>query len=194
MEETLQKESFSREHLLGALEAILFLYGEPLSEEKLAAMLHIEAGELDGLLTEYQESLAQNSSRGLVLIKNHGSCVLATKPQFSLFLEQFVKENLKEDLTPAALETLSLISYFGPVSRMELDYVRGVNSSFTIRNLLVRGLIERTGSKGNAYVYEVSFDFLKHMGVTHVSQLPEYEKYRSMKETYFSPNDAQQGA
>ena len=105
-------------------------------------------------------------------------------------MEIVAKEDLKEELTPAALETLSLIAYFGPLSRPQIDFVRGVNSSFIVRNLSVRGLVDRKQGKGNAYVYTASVDFLKYMGAGSVQKLPDYEKYREMKTHYLDDTES----
>ena len=120
--------------------------------------------------------------RGLILIENADRLQLATKPEISVFLEDFVKEEFKEELTPASLESLSLIAYLGPLSRARLDYFRGVNSSFILRNLLLRGLIERypDPQKGNVYLYQASFDLLKYLGISKIEDLPEYHKYKEL--------------
>src|SRR3972149_1519044 len=89
-------------------------------------------------------------------------------------------EELKEELTPAGLETLSIIAYFGPVSKIKIDYFRGVNSAFILRNLLMRGLIDRSDkSKEEGYAYSLNFDALKHLGISKIEELPEYEKYKN---------------
>ncbi|MCL5011829.1 MAG: SMC-Scp complex subunit ScpB [Patescibacteria group bacterium] len=168
---------------IAALEAILFLYGEAVEVKTIARLLRVLEDDARAALTHLQTELARGE-RGLMLLEKHDSYMLVTKPQFASFLEAFVKDDLKEDLTPAAVETLSLIAYFGPIMRAQIDYVRGVNSSFILRNLLIRGLIERT-NKGNAYVYEVTTDFLKHMGVAHVSDLPRYAEYQEMRHNIF---------
>ena len=83
-------------------------------------------------------------------------------------------------MTSAALETISIIAYAGPISRADIEYIRGVNSSFTIRNLLLRGLVERTidPKRSNAYVYTASFDLIKRLGLSKVEELPDYAKYK----------------
>lgn len=172
--------------LLGALEAILFLYGEPLAIEKIASFLAVpeeRAREVCAQLADYYSS---NESRGLMIIGKDGQFQVVTKPKFGGFLESFLKESLKEDLTPAALETLSLVAYFGPITRAHIDFVRGVNSSFTLRNLLIRGLIERKLTGGNAYAYEVTFDFLKHLGIGKTSEMPKFEEYGKLRDQLFS--------
>lgn len=166
------------------MEAILFLYGEPIEKSKLAKMLKISEEKVEEGISELKSKM-ENSDRGIMIVEKNGSFLISTKPQFSFLLETFVKENLKEDLTPASLETLSLIAYFSPISRAQIDYVRGVNSSFILRNLLIRGLIERK-IKGNMYLYEPSFDLLKYLGIAKIEDLPDFSKFQEIKTNYFS--------
>lgn len=168
--------------IAGALEALLFIYGEPLEIKKLAAVLKTEKEVAEKTLEEMAAGYSAENS-GLRLIFSGESVQLATKPKFSSLLESFVKEDFKEDLSPASLETLSLIAYFCPVSRPQIDYFRGVNSSFILRNLMIRGLIERyeDQQRKSVYLYRPSFDLLKYLGVSRVEELPEYEKFREMK-------------
>lgn len=161
-----------------ALEAILFSYGDPMEIKKISGLLKTGEDETKQAIEELQKNL-ENESRGLKLIFNGEQIQLATKPEFSGFLEEFIKEEFKENLTPAALETLSLIAYFGPVTRAKIDYFRGVNSSFTIRNLMMRGLIERVEG---SYQYKTSFDLIKHLGLSKIEELPEYEKFSKMNQ------------
>ncbi|MEK7089850.1 MAG: SMC-Scp complex subunit ScpB, partial [Patescibacteria group bacterium] len=84
----------------------------------------------------------------------------------------------------ASLETLSLIAYLGPVPRASIDYIRGVNSSFTIRSLVMRGLVERGNEKGASFHYRITERFLKHMGLTSIEQMPEYAKYKETLKQY----------
>ncbi|MCL5017491.1 MAG: SMC-Scp complex subunit ScpB [Patescibacteria group bacterium] len=169
------------EGILAKIEAVLFAYGEPISLEKLAKILNIDKASLeislDNLITELN-----GKNRGLMLVKNNGKIQLATKPDLTKLLEDIVKQEFTEDLTPAALETLSIIAYAGPVSRADIEYIRGVNSSFTVRNLLLRGLIERTTDpkRANAYIYNISFDLIKKLGLSKIEELPEYEKYKQL--------------
>lgn len=169
---------------VSALEAILFIFGEPLDIKKLAGTLKVGESEIKEAAKILSSQLS-DENRGIDLVENGDKYMLATKPQHAALVEKFVTEDLKEDLTPAALETLSTIAYFGPLTRAQIDYLRGVNSSYILRSLLIRGLINRK-SKGNAFEYEISFEFLKFMGVDHVSKLPQYEEYQKLKDQYFS--------
>ncbi len=181
-----QTES-SQSHHVAALEALLFLHGEPMSQQVIARLLQLSVAQVHEIISALQEEL-KKSERGLSLLEKGESYMLITKPQFAPFLESFVKDSLKEELTPSAVETLSLVAYFGPITRAQIDYIRGVNSSFMLRNLLVRGLVERT-SKGNAYVYEVTTDFLTHLGVSRIQDLPQYEEYQATRKNFFESTE-----
>lgn len=168
------------ENLEAACEAILFYYGAPLSAARLAKILGAPPSECRAALEALGERLAASPDRGITLLMNGDEATLATKPVFKDALEALAKDEFQETLTPAALETLSLVGYLGPVTRASVDYIRGVNSSFTLRNLLLRGLIERAPApKGGGYVYAASMEFLKHMGLRVARDLPDYEKYRA---------------
>lgn len=179
-----EKKFVNYTDIAAAVEALLFVYGEPLEVKKISKLLNIEEEKTGIALKELEERL-KDDKRGLRLIFNGEKTQLATKPEFSGFLENFIKEEFKEDLTPATLETLSLIAYFGPISRAKIDYFRGVNSSFILRNLLIRGLIERAsdieGERG--YLYQLSFDCLKHLGISKIEDLPEYQKFKNIFES-----------
>ena len=170
------------------LEALLFIYGEPLALAKIAEILTITKEQVAQAVQELDEHLKTTNS-GLALMTLGDSIQLATRPEFSTLLEKVVKSELNESLTPAALETLSIIAYASPISRAEIDYIRGVNSSYTLRALSMRGLIDRASDpkRGNAYVYGPSFDLLKHMGVARIEALPEYEKFRALAMSIKNP-------
>ncbi|MEK9168497.1 MAG: SMC-Scp complex subunit ScpB [Patescibacteria group bacterium] len=167
--------------ITAAIEALLFVYGEPMEIKRIADILKVEENAIDEALKELESGyLAEN--RGLRLVFNSRQVQLATKPDFTDLLEDFIKEEFKENLTPASLETLSLVAYLGPLSRVQIDYHRGVNSSFILRNLLIRGLIERfpDPQKSNVYLYQSSFDLLKYLGISKIEELPEYEKFKTI--------------
>jgi len=180
-------------NFLTAIEALLFVYGEPLEIKRIGkilehnANLRMNANDANEIIKKLLEELNQkylNEDRGLKLIFSDSPAgdkvQLATKPELSYLLEDFIKEEFKESLTPAGLETLSLIAYLGPISRSQIDYYRGVNSSFIVRSLLIRGLIDRfvNSKRSNMYLYEPSFDLLKYLGISKKEDLPEYDKFK----------------
>lgn len=166
---------------IAELEALLFQYGNPIQRKKISSLMNVSENVCEECIQALREALEERGS-GLQVIANAGSVQLATRADFSSMGERIMKEELKEELTPAALEALSLIAYLGPVPRSTIDFIRGVNSSFILRNLLVRGLIEREPSKEkkNVYMYRTTFAFLEHMGISDVAELPEYEKYQTI--------------
>lgn len=168
-------------NLSGAIEAMLFIHGEPMEIKKITKLLNCSEEEVRISLNGLAEDL-KNSSRGLFLIFKEDRVQLATKPELAPLVESFVKSEFEESLTPAALETLSLIAYLGPISRAKIDYLRGVNSSYSVRNLLLRGLVERSSDpqRGNVYLYQLSFDLLKHLGISSIKDLPEYQKFKDL--------------
>ncbi len=169
------------EDRLASLEALLFIHGEPLARKKAQKVLEATNEEFDLLLKELAERLSQ-TDRGLNLMNDGEKIQLVTKPQFGKLLEGFVKAELNEDLTPAGLEVLSIIAYLGPISRSRIEYRRGVNSSFTLRNLLLRGLIEKFSDSQHpaSPLYRPSFEFLKYLGIAKQEELPEYPKFSSL--------------
>ncbi len=164
-----------------SLEALLFVYGEPLSRQQLKKILKIDDTMLEQGLVRLQHALAEDH-RGLALLQIEDKVQLGTKADFSHLVQSVVQQETREALTPATLETLSLIAYAGPITRTSIDYVRGVNSSFILRNLLIRGLITRQPDpkRANTYLYQVSFDLLKHLGLSDTKAIPEYEKYKEL--------------
>ena len=167
--------------MISKLEALLFIYGEPLEVKKIAQILGLKDLEIKEGLVLLEEEL-KKEERGLMLVQDKDKIQLATKPEFSKLLEDITKQEFTEALTPAALETLSIVAYAGPITRADLEYIRGVNSSFTLRALLMRGLVERAvdPKRANAYLYSASFDLLRHLGLSKNEELPEYPKYKSL--------------
>lgn len=166
---------------LAALEALLFVHGEPLAIKKIAAILNIGIEEAEQAIDAFKEKL-DSSDRGLALVNNQSSVQLVTKAALAPVIQEFVKKELTEDLTPASLEALSLIAYLGPLPRARLDYLRGVNSSFILRNLMMRGLVERSPDpeRPSLMLYRATIDLWKHLGVEGQERMPEYEKFKNL--------------
>jgi segregation and condensation protein B len=164
------------------IEAILFFKGEPMSRKKLSEFLGIGQIEINESIEKLKESL---KGRGIVLQEKEDDLVLGTASEFSELIEKLQKEELNKELSKASLETLSIILYKNGVSRSLIDYIRGVNSSFTLRALSIRGLIEKNiDPKDNRrYIYKPTFELLSFMGVRSVQELPDYELVNSSIES-----------
>src|SRR6185437_12306090 len=145
------------------------------------AVLEVEREELDTIIAELKKDL-ESDDRGLQLISDKDKVQLATKPAFNNILETFVKEEISEDLSPASLEALAIISYLGPISRARIEYLRGVNSIVILRSLMIRGLIERfqDPSHPSSYLYRTTFDLMKHLGIKEKDELPDFEKFQEL--------------
>jgi len=159
------------------IEALLFWKAEPISAKRLVQILKKDPKEIESALLKLEQRLI---GRGLCLVYKEDAVTLATAPEHAEMIEVLTKEELVKDLGKAGLETLSIVIYRGPVSRSEIDYIRGVNSNFILRNLLVRGLVERVTKPGDerSYLYKPTFELLAHLGVKKVEDLPDYTKMR----------------
>lgn len=160
------------------IEGLLFYKGEDVEIKKLAEIFKVSNEETEEALKKLEVSL---SGRGLVIVRKDNQVVLGISADLSPVIEEIRKEEITKELTKSSLETLSIILYKNGVSRSEIDYIRGVNSSFILRNLLVRGLIEKTIDQKDSrrFLYRPTFDTLSFMGVTSVKELPNYEEVRT---------------
>lgn len=182
-------------NLQGKLEALLFLYGEPIKISKLADLLNVKSKEI----TEAIEALAlslREENRGLFIVESGDRVQLTTKPVLGELLSKIAQDELDSGLTPASIETLAIVAYLGPCRRSLIEHIRGVNSSFILRSLLIRGLVDRKidPKRTNTYNYEVTPDFLRHMGVGSMGDLPEYEKYRDFEKLFTSTDSSKEVA
>jgi segregation and condensation protein B len=160
------------------IEAILFWKGEPQSIKKLAANLGKKEEEIIISLEILKEKI---KDRGVELIYKDDEVMLGTASKLAHIIERLTKEELVRDLGKAGLETISIIAYKGPISRAEIDYIRGVQSNFILRNLQIRGLVEKiTNEKDHrSFLYRPTFDLLSFLGVSRIEDLPEYEKVKA---------------
>ncbi|GMU74213.1 MAG: hypothetical protein AMXMBFR44_4110 [Candidatus Campbellbacteria bacterium] len=165
--------------LASQLESVLFFKGEPVSRRELSHMLAVSEHDIETAAEELREHL-EREKRGIRVMKNGNDYQLATAPEMSGKIEALIKEDLQKELGKAGLETLSIVLYYGPITRARIDYIRGVNSSFSVRALSIRGLIDRAENPHDqrSFVYTPSLQLLSYLGVADVSQLPEYTQLR----------------
>jgi len=169
------------------LEALLFFKGEPVAKKKLADLLTITGPELAQAIQELETNL---QTRGLRLIQKEDVLELRTAPESAKLIEDLIKEDLHRDLGKAGLETLSIVLYKAPVTKRDIDYIRGVNSAFILRNLMIRGLVERTTSRDDArsFVYSPTTDMLAYLGIEKLTDLPEYGKVAEEIKEFYEQN------
>ena len=157
------------------IEAILFWKGEPMTVPELCRALKASSGEVKTALDILKQKL---QGRGLALIHVSDEIALSTAPECHEIIEHLRKEELSRDLGKAALETLSIVLYKGRVSRRDIDYIRGVNSTAILRSLLIRGLIERTQSEVDErmFLYRPTVELCSLLGLRSIEDLPEFRE------------------
>ncbi len=165
------------------IEAILFFKAEPVSLKKVGQMLAVEEDDIKQGLTILEEKL---SGRGIKILYKDDKVMLGTIPEMGELIETIIKEELSKDLGKAGLETLSIVLYRGPIVRSKIDYIRGVSSTFILRNLLVRGLVERVSNPEDqrSFLYKPTFELLSYLGISRVEDLPEYENVKKETEEF----------
>lgn len=166
------------------IEALLFVSGEGMAISKLSEILDKKDVEIENSVVILKEHLEKEHH--ISILRDGDKISLVTSPIVSKIVDDFAKEEFSGELTKAGLETLAVIAYKAPIKRSEIDYIRGVNSSFMLRNLLIRGLIERVRDQKDtrSYVYRISADFLKFLGITSISDLPDYGLFAQKLEEF----------
>ncbi len=187
------------EEIKSKIESILFISNKPLSFKKIARL--VEESEkstlsaLENLRKEYQ-----NRQGGITIIKHLTKYEMVTSSKNSQIVNNFLKDEISGELTRPALETLTIIAYRGPITKPELEHIRGVNCGLILRNLIIRGLVEakngrelktEAGSQKKDFsdqekYYSITLDFLKFLGIGSVEELPNYKKL-SQEEIFSLP-------
>jgi segregation and condensation protein B len=171
------------------LEAVLFYKGEPEKRSTLEKILEVTSEELDAALHLLAATLAE---RGVRLLTVNDEVELVTAPETSEIILRLRKNELARDLGKAGSETLAIILYRGPISRSHLDYIRGVNSTFIVRNLEVRGLVERIPNPDNKRqtLLQGTAELVRHLGLTSLDNLPEKERFMSELQAFEEKKEA----
>jgi len=154
------------------LEAMLFVAAEPVSTAQLATALDVSPSVVERSLNELDASLA---TRGLRLQRHAGRFQLTTAPQLTELIERFLGLEATTHLSRAALETLAIIAYQQPVTRPQIDSIRGVNSDSMMKSLLSKGLILESGradGPGRPILYSTTPEFLQHFGLNSILEMP----------------------
>ena len=159
-----------------ALEALLFLAGKPLTVRKMGELLGTDMATTRSAIDAFR--MTWNARGGGTVVAMTGDTVqLVTHADLHEVAEAYVKDETRTELTRPQLEALTVIAYRGPITKAELEQVRGVHCALILRNLLIRGLVEeRRDTVRVEDVFTLSMDFLRHLGMTDVRELPDYER------------------
>jgi segregation and condensation protein B len=179
-------------NLESRVEAILFFRNEPVTLAELLKLLNESRENLQLAISNLQK---EYEDRGIVIVTDGENYSFGTHPDNSELIENIQKEELSRELGRAGLETLAVILYRGPISRREIDQIRGVNSGFILRTLLIRGLIERTESIAGerSFSYKPTLKLLQYLGVSKKEDLPEYQSaFKKMEEFVKTAEHAEQ--
>jgi len=165
--------------LKSQIESLLFLADRPLKKKELAKLTNSKLKEVERAISELIKDYNLKDG-GIKIIDNGNTVQMVTNPKNTEIVEKFLKEEITGELTPASLETLSIIAYRGPITREKIEQIRGVNCAIILRHLLIKDLIEKIEKDGKE-LYQVSTSFLRHLGITSLNELPDYERLRNLK-------------
>ncbi len=163
-------------HIKSKIESLLFISAKPMGIKQIADLIKQKKEEIkkagDELVEEYKEK-----KRGIQIIKNGSKYQMVSSPENAELVQEFIKDETTGELSRPSLEALTIIAYRGPVSKIDLDRIRGVNCSLILRNLLLRGLIEGKFDKQKQETYyTVTLDFTRFLGLSEIKELPDFEK------------------
>lgn len=163
------------------IESLLLVSSKPIGIKKLAALLDVAESDARAAVHDLKRQYEERVS-GFRLLVNDTEVHLVTAPDSANVVQRFIRDETTGELTRPSLETLAIIAYRGPVTKAEIELIRGVNCSLILRNLMIRGLVfERQEKNDLVPVYRMTFDVLKFLGLTDVSELPDYAKLNQNK-------------
>lgn len=166
------------------IEGLLFYKAAPQSKVKLMKLFGVDELELGTAIQNLRTRLQTGAVR---LSETDTEIQLVTAPELSEFIESLRKSDLTGDIGKAGAETLAIVLYNEPISRAEIDRIRGVNSSFILRNLMTRGLVSRESITGHGYQFRITTELLQFLGVTHKHELPQFSEFMNQIEAFESP-------
>ncbi len=163
-----------RQTICGAVEAILYVAGEPVEEEAVCTALEITPLELSGALDQLAAGY-EREHRGIRLLRFGRSLQLSTNPEYAGQVERMLQPVQRQNLSQAAMETLAVIAYRQPATRGDVEAVRGVKCDYSVQSLVAKGLIEEAGKRdtlGRPTEFRTTDTFLRHFGISSLDELP----------------------
>lgn len=174
----------SKPKIKSTIESLLFVSGDPLTIKDISNALEISTktikGILDEMIKEYEEE-----KRGIKLISINGEFQLVTKAENSNYIQKLLKKNKRQSLSQASLESLAIIAYKQPITRVDIDEIRGVKSESAMQRLLEKDLIKEVGRlevPGRPILYGTTEEFLRQFGLKELNELPSLDLYKDEEE------------
>lgn len=165
----------------GIIESLLFTSGDPLSYKQIGEILSLDVRRVKKIVSKMKEEY-ESCSRGILIKEFNNKVQLATKPEYGSYIKRLVKSDSRQNLSQASLETLSLIAYKQPITKSEIDDIRGVRSDRAVATLLERELIKEAGrleATGRPILYTTTDNFLKYFGFKNIEELPELVEFNT---------------
>ncbi len=162
-------------NLKSILESLLFAWGEPLSITEISRILNLHTSKITTVLDEMTDELKEDNNRGLIIQRFGNSYQIITKKENYEFIQSLLQTTVNKSLSTAAMETLSIIAYKQPVTKVEIELIRGVKCSNVVKGLLDKGLIKEVGKldkPGKPTIYATTDEFLRHFGLNSIQELP----------------------
>lgn len=171
------KETSKKDTFKSVIEAMLFVSGEPLTLREIAVNLEETPKYIEGLLSEMMLDY-EVENRGIKLILINGGYQLVTKAEHSDYIQRLLKKNKRQSLSQASLESLAIVAYKQPITRIDIDEIRGVKSDSAIQRLIEKDLIKEVGRlevPGRPILYGTSDNFLRQFGLQDLKELPSLD-------------------
>lgn len=162
-------------NIKSVLESLLFAWGEPLNLNEISRILNMSTGNISNVLDEMMERFSKDEDSGLTIQKFGNSYQITTKKENYEYIQSLLQTTVNKSLSTAAMETLSIIAYKQPVTKVEIELIRGVKCSNVIKGLLDKGLIKEVGrldKPGRPAIYSTTDEFLRHFGLNSINELP----------------------
>ncbi|MCX8033976.1 MAG: SMC-Scp complex subunit ScpB [Thermodesulfovibrio sp.] len=168
------------EQIKRVIESLLFISEKPLSRKSIASLFNISESEiksvLESLMKEYEEK-----ESGILIVQIDESYQMVTNPKYSEWVILFKNMTLNNKLSDQAFEVLAIIAYKQPITKAEIEKIRGVNSDYAIKTLMDRKLVKITGKKevpGRPFLYGTTKEFLKLFGISSLNELPKIDEFQ----------------
>ncbi len=174
------------------IEALIFYKGEEITFKELSNILEVSEEEIKNGVLNIKE---KNKYSGIKILTTDNSVMFTTGEEIAPIIEKLEKEEYEKELSKASLETLTIILYRGPIKKSMVDYIRGANSQFTLRNLLIKGLIEKeTDPKDErSYLYKPTIELLRYMNISNIKELQEYKEINEKIDSFIKNSEKENG-